>query len=384
MLEHFYLAPGLVNLNHGSYGSVCKRSETREHSLNLQMESDPNTWFKSIYSTKMNEVRNQLSGHVNGDEHNLVLVENASAGINAVLRSVNLQRGDKVLYMNIAYPMVKNVLSYLEERIGIIPIMLTINFPVSTSADFLDPVSAALEEHGSSIKLACLDHISSFPTCVLPIKELISLCHQYSVPVMVDGAHVLGNIPLDLNDINPDYYISNANKWLYSPKGSAILWVRTELQVDIVPTVISSEFAANPTFVSRFEYTGTRNYNAMLAINEALAFRAELGEDAIIQYNRDLAWEGASRLKDMWNTELLAPREMNSALVNVRLPTDNATLALIVKSKMFSDYNTYINVSTFKNQQWIRLSGQIYLELSDILLAGSRVLNLIKTLQKIK
>jgi len=145
----------------------------------------------------------------------------------------------------------------------------------------------------------------------------------------------------------------------------------------IVPTVISSEFPSE-SFDAKFVYTGTRNYNAMLAISAAISFRERLGDSAIMQYNRDLAWNGANRLKEIWNTELLAPREMNSAIINVRLPTNNGTLIRLVRDIMLSQYNTYIQTFGFQNGQWIRISSQIYLELSDIVLAGQRILQLIK------
>jgi len=277
--------------------------------------------------------------------------------------------------------MVVNVLRYLAETVGIVPVQIDIPFPVHSAQDFLAPVEAALKIHGSELKLACIDHISGYPTCVLPIKELLALCHQYSVPVLVDGAHALGNIPIDIGDMNPDFYISNGHKWLYSPKGSAILFVATQYQKWIVPAVLSSEFQG-ANFASSFQYTGTRNYNAMLAMSAALEFRRGFGENAVMTYTRELAWEGANRWKAMWNTELLAPQEMNSAIVNVRLPTDNMTLVDQVRDVMMSRYDTYIQTAQFQGRAWIRLSGQIYLQMDDIVLAGQRILSLCQELSR--
>jgi len=274
--------------------------------------------------------------------------------------------------------MVVNVLNFLANTVGIIPVQFSVTFPVQSAQDFLAPLEAALKQHGADVKLASIDHISSFPTCVLPIKEIVALCHQYSVPVLVDGAHAIGNIPIDIGDINPDFYTSNGHKWLYSPKGSAFLFVAPEYRKWIVPAVISQA----SSFDSTFEYTGTRNYNAMLAMKAALEFRQSLGEDAIMTYIRELAWEGANRWKSMWNSELLAPQEMNSAIIMVRLPTDNSTVVSQLHAVMMSQYNTYLQVGIFQNRGWIRLSAQIYLEMSDIVLAGQRILVLCQQLSQ--
>jgi len=122
---------------------------------------------------------------------------------------------------------------------------------------FLLPLEAALQLHGPQIKLASLDHISSIPTCLIPIKELVDLCHKYSIPVLVDGAHVMGNVPLDIRALNPDFYVSSAHKWMYSPKGSGFLYVAKQYQQYVSPTVISLEYIPN-SYQNNFQYTGTK------------------------------------------------------------------------------------------------------------------------------
>lgn len=80
-------------------------------------------------------------------------------------------------------------------------------------------MQAAIDQYGSNIKFASFDHISGYPSAILPIKQLVSLCHQHNIVVMVDGAHAMGQIPLNITDIDADFYISDGHKWLYSPKG---------------------------------------------------------------------------------------------------------------------------------------------------------------------
>lgn len=133
---------------------------------------------------------------------------------------------------------------------------------------------------------------------------------------MVDGAHAIGQIPVDVTTLGADYYLSNGHKWLFSPKGSAVLWVRRDYQDGVVPTVISSEFQ-DSTFVSRFEYTGTRDYSNMLAMRDALAFRASIGgEAAIVGYIGGLAAWAGQYLAALWQTDLIAPLSMVGAMVH--------------------------------------------------------------------
>lgn len=100
------MQPGYTNLNHGAFGSVCKPSLTAERSFFDQMEADCNIWFRGGYQPVLQQVRTRLAQYVNAQDHDLVLVENASSGVNAVLRSLAdqmpLKQGDVILHMNIA------------------------------------------------------------------------------------------------------------------------------------------------------------------------------------------------------------------------------------------------------------------------------------------
>ena len=106
------------------------------------------------------------------------------------------------------------------------------------------------------IKLAVISHITSTPAVIYPVKRLTALFHRYGVQVLVDGAHCLGHISIDVQDIDSDYYVANGHKWLYSPKGSALLHVRPDRQEYIYPTTISYEGQGSSEFQIGFSYQG--------------------------------------------------------------------------------------------------------------------------------
>ena len=75
-----------------------------------------------------------------------------------------------------------------------------------------------------------------------------------NVPVLVDGAHALGSLPLNITSLDPDYYVTNAHKWLCAPKGAAVMYVRRDLQQSTRPLVISHGFGSG--FNSEFIWAG--------------------------------------------------------------------------------------------------------------------------------
>lgn len=254
-------------------------------------------------------------------------------------------------------------------------------FP-ATADSVVAAVQKAITEHeqtnSSKIKLAVFSHITSVPSIILPVERLTTLCHQHSVQVLIDGAHALGSIPLDLRAMNVDYYAANAHKWLFTPKGTAFLWVSPTLQPTIVPTVISSENKFNATsFAVQYLYTGTRDYTGFCSITAALDFRRMVGEDRLVQYVHNLAVQAGHYLAKTWGTEVLAEDSMVGPMTNVRLPSTDTALLNNLTNILFENHNMYIVVYPLNNQYWTRLSAQIYLEMSDFVNLGEVVKNIL-------
>lgn len=139
-------------------------------------------------------------------------------GVNAVLRSFPFRAHDRILYLNLAYGMVVDTLQYLVDTLDVDLVECTLAVP-SSNEDIVAAVEATIARSAGSIRFATFSHITSTPAIVLPVDQLIALCRKHNITVLIDGAHCLGHLPLNLNGLQPDYYIANGHKWLFSPKG---------------------------------------------------------------------------------------------------------------------------------------------------------------------
>jgi len=261
----------------------------------------------------------------------------------------------------------KNVLSYLTNQpiLHEDTIMVNVTYPFNPQQIIRD-VQAAVNKHQSEIYLASFSHITSIPSFIMPIVELARICRTAGILVSIDGAHALGQIPLDIPSYGVDFYIANGHKWLYTPKGTAILWVHPSVQSLIWPTTISGEGSGPSQFVSQFAYEGTLDYSGYLTFSTALAFRAQFGESSLMNYMHNLAVTGGTILAKRWNTDWLIPAESVAAMVNVRLPTDGSTVdPLSVMKTLLDRFNTWVPVYEQDGRWYVRVSAQIYNEESD-------------------
>jgi len=342
-------------------------------------ELNPDRWFRTELYSFADEVRVQMAAYVRADPDDLVFVENASNGLTAVFRSIQirLNPGGKILLLDLAYGMVKTTVQFLSDSYGIPSMQLHIPFPTSQS-QIISLVRQTLEDH-PDIAFASFSHITSTPAIILPVKELVQLCRNKGVLVLIDGAHVLGNIPLNIPDIDPDFYITNGHKWMYTPKGSAILWVRKDKQSMIFPTIITGAGMGKNNYQKTFSYQGTTDYTSYMAFPTALQFRADFGDQAIMDYMHNLASEGGTLLANLWGTEKLVDDSMIGAMVNVRIPSTNADFLRTLDQQLYQKFNTYVPVFALAqtNIWYTRVSAQIYTEISDFQYLGDAVLQLL-------
>ncbi len=140
------------------------------------------------------------------------------------------------------------------------------------------------------------------------------------VPVLVDGAHGPGQVPLDLPAIGADWYVGNCHKWLSAPKGCGFLHARADRRAELHPVTISHGYGQG--FIEEFDWTGTMDATAFLALPAALDFFRRLGGAAMTERNRRLVSEAATFLAAELGTEVGARSEMVGALASVRLPFD--------------------------------------------------------------
>lgn len=384
MRAHFMMSPTTTNLNNGAFGTGSRVSYEAVEKYNKEMEANCNHWFRGGYQPLLVKARERLAQYVHTNVEDLVIVENASSGANSVLRSLAdnlpLHPGDKVMFLNVVYPMVRNVMDYISKERGLIEVIVNITFPLSSPDQVLKPLADAIAAN-PGIKVASLDHISSYPAAILPIKQMVKLCKDAGIFVLVDGAHALGQVPLDISDIGASAYITNLHKWAYNPKSACVLHVEKKWQPFILPNIISSEFTGD--FATRYQYTGTLNYNSFLAIPYSLDFRESIGGDGpIMSYMHDLAWNSANKVAAIWKTSLIVSSEsMVPAMSLVALPTNDPAVVGRVRSVLADKYDTWIQTGNIVtkdgvNTQYIRISAQVYLEESDILLMAHRFLEI--------
>lgn len=319
----WFLDPKVTFLNHGSFGSCPRPVLERQTELRERMEREPVLFLARELPALLDQARYALAEFLGADPEGLVFVTNATMGVNTVLHHFPLSPGDELLTTDHAYNACRNVLEFRARSAAARVTVASVPFPVSGPEQV---VEAVLKRVTPRTRLVLLDHVTSPTALVFPVQELARLLAERGIPLLVDGAHAPGLLPMNLEEIGAPFYTGNAHKWLSAPKGAAFLWVAPEWRERIAPLVISHGYN-DPGPASRFrklfDWTGTADPTPFLAIPEALRQIGRLfpgGWDELRRRNNELVLAGREMLLEVLGQPAPAPREMLAAMAAVILP----------------------------------------------------------------
>lgn len=338
----------------------------------------------------------------------VVFVPNATTGINTVLRNVvpTYEEGDVIVYPSTIYPSGLKTIQSLEETTDVRGVEIEVVYPVEDDELvrlFREKVEV-LRGKGKRVRLAVFDTIVSGPGVRVPWERLVGVCRELGVQSFIDGAHGIGHVDLleTGKSVRPDFMVTNCHKWLFVPRGCAVLYVPFENQHLIKTSLPTSHGYLAPGlredemtsgigleyFTNLFVDVATVDNSSFTCLPAALEFRDKVcgGEEAIREYCFRLAYEGGNRAAEILGTEVMdnksgSIRRCNFA--NVMLPLtvvkeggsgqpgdisegDIRQVVVWIYRTAAKDYDTYMQTFYYAGRFWTRFSAQIYLEVVDI------------------
>ena len=357
------LDPAITYLNHGGYGVTPKAVLAAQEAWRAESERNPTGFMTRTLPGALREAAGVVAGALGATADDLVFVDNATAGINAVLRSFPLRAGDEVLILSLAYPAVMKAAQFLCAQAGARLVAVPVVLPLAEEGVIEAAVAAQLS---ARTRLAIFDHIASASALLLPVARLTQLAHRAGARVLIDGAHAPGQVALDLPAIGADWYVGNLHKWYLAPRGCGFLWAPPDMQRDLHPLALSHGLGAG--FSAEFDWTGTRDFTAPLSAPAGIACHRALGGPALMARNVALARVAATGLAEAWRSELGGPPETFAAMATVRLPLAgeaSAARAVALCRWLATAHRIEVAVNAVDGALWLRISAQAYNDLAD-------------------
>ena len=288
--------------------------------------------------------RAELGAFVGAPPDDLVFVPNATTGVNMAARALELRPGDEVLATNLEYGACDLAWNHVCHRAG----------ARYVRAD----VDRLFEGVTERTRAVFVSHITSETALLLPVEDIVARARSEGLVTIVDGAHAVAQVDLDLTALAADFYAGTCHKWLCAPKGSGFLYVRPEWQECTHAPIVSWGYEEPDSFIWRTQKQGTRDQSAYLTVPAAIEFfREHDSRERCVE----LAREARRQLCDLLGTEPLAPEEQILQMASVRLPHADPTLT----QRLFDEHR--IEIPTMgSDDELLRISVALYTEREDV------------------
>lgn len=297
--RQWLLAPDRINLNCGSIGCspLPVLRSLVEHILYAEeFREQPFPWYGYEENERLRNLREALAAFLGCTRDELALARNATEANNLVTGGLDFQQSDEILLTDQEHPGGRGPWEQKAARFGLKLNYVTLPKPPASSAEILERFERALTPR---TKLMLFSHITTVTGVVLPAKEICRLARDRGILTQVDGAHAIGQLPLNLHDMGCDFYTTSPHKWVMAPKGTGTLYIRAELLDRLWVNLCSGDWNKKELKAWRFSNVGTSNLSVFVGLKAALDFFREIGPERIYARQHQLA----TRVRDGVNAQ---------------------------------------------------------------------------------
>lgn len=277
--------------------------------------------FLSMQATELHEAsRETVRKFLNAKNTNeIVFTRGTTESINLLVSSFGeafMHQGDEVIVSVMEHH--SNIVPWqlLRDRLGIVLRVI----PMTDKGELLlDEYEKLFNERTRIVSVA---HVSNVLGTVNPIKQIITTAHAHGVPVLVDGAQSVPHIPVDVQDLDADFYAFSAHK-VYGPTGVGVLYGKEEWLDKLPPYQGGGEMIQHVSFEHttynelpyKFE-AGTPDYIGTTALAKALDYVSAIGMEEIEAYEHELTQYAMSRLKEIEGMRIFGEAEHKGSVVS--------------------------------------------------------------------
>ena len=351
----FVLTPGLIYMNTGTEGSMPRCVLSRIGSYCREFAENPYAAVidDELFNFFQTETRTNVAAFVGADEDEVVITTNTTEGMSFVANGLDLQAGDEVLTTLHEHEGGTCCWHLLRDRRNVTVTALPLPSPATSKEQIISTFENAITPQ---TKVMSFCHINYTTGLRMPVKELCQLAKDHGIISVVDGAHAIGMLNLNLHDLGSDFYACSPHKWLCAPPGTGVLYMRRDVQNLLWPTVTNIYPPTPGYFSDTFQFRGQQSTPFFACIIDVIGLHSTIGKDRVEERILDLSTYLKDKISENWGADKIyspssTDRELSSGLVSFN-PFDDPYDSSKTKTVLYGlkdNYQIVIRRVSFKD-----------------------------------
>ena len=352
--KDYLLKKDYVNLENGYYCFIPQPTLNKylEHVKRINFEGS--YYMRNQLDLDKRKTAERLSNLVNCDKDELAITRNTTESLDLIISGFPWKKNDEAIFAIQDYGSMQEMFKLTAKRRGIVNKIISVpNHPKNDE----EIVSLYEQQITKKTKLIMVSHMINITGQILPVKKICEMAHSYNIDVLVDGAHCVGHIDVDIKDLNCDYYGSSLHKWLSAPLGTGLLFVKKEKISKIEPILAGHVHQRDN--IMRLNHIGTHPVHSDLAINDAIDYLESIGIERKQNRLRYIQRYWSDKLRFKNNIIINTPTEIQRSCGIANIGMKNKTPDELSKI-LFNEYSIFTVAIDYANVKGCRITPNIY------------------------
>ena len=350
----YKLTPEYINVENGYYSMqaepVLEAFIGHVRSINVQASR----YMRTRQPDDKLRVRTRLAKMAGVTAEELIITRNTTESLDTVISGYDWKPGDEAVMAAQDYGAMLDMFKLQARRHGIVNRVVSLPLDPQSDDELVQLYASAITP---KTRLVMVGHMVNITGHILPVRAIAEMAHARGVDVMCDGAHAFAQLTFHIPDLGCDYYGASLHKWLGTPLGAGILYVRRDKIAGLWPIYADASMA--DTDIRKLNHTGTHPVHTDLGIDDAIDFHESIGAERKEARLRYLQRYWTTQVRGVSNIMVNTPSDpkRSCAIANVGVggvkPPDLATT-------LFDRYKVFTVAIDTANVHGVRVTPQLF------------------------
>lgn len=310
----YHLTPEYINLENGYYNIIPQSTLQAYIDHIKEINYQGSHYMRTDQWDNKDRMATMLAEIVHCDSDELIITRNTTESLDTVISGYNWKQDDQAVMAEQDYGAMLNQFKLMGDRYGVVSKVINVPNHPSSDEEIVKCYEDAITDQ---TRLLMVCHMINITGQILPIRKICDMAHRHGVDVLVDGAHAVGHIKVDMKELDCDYYGTSLHKWMSVPLGAGFLFAKKTKIEQLYP--IYAEYGVEKNSIKKLNHTGTHPVHTDLAVQNAIQYYNLIGADLKEKRMRYIQNYWTDQVRDIKGINLYTPveRHRSCGIANV-------------------------------------------------------------------